>query len=99
MWLDADRVALVDGDAVTVIAVATGQVVARVAGGAGVATTAVGPRRRCDAEPPPFAEPDPAPDDPGFDDADEAPDEAPDARTPTPGDGGVRPPDDPDAGT
>ena len=52
----------------TVVAVATGKVVSRVAGGAGVATTAVGPRRRCDAEPPPFAEPDPQPDDPGFDD-------------------------------
>lgn len=99
VWLDADRVAFVDGDVVTVVAVATGKVVARVAGGAGVATTAVGPRRRCDAEPPPFAEPDPAPDDPGFDDVDEAPDEAPDARTPTPGDGGAPPPDDPDAGS
>lgn len=87
VWIDADRVAYADADAVTVVAVATGKVVARIAGGAGVATTATGPRRRCDAEPPPFAEPDPQPDDPGFGD-----DEA-DL------DGGAAPADDPDAGT
>jgi hypothetical protein len=69
VWIDDDRVAFVDGDAVTVVAVATGKAVGRVAGGAGVSTTAAGPRRRGDAEPPPFADPDPQPDDdPGFDD-------------------------------
>ena len=55
-WIDDDRVAFGDGDAVVVVAVATGAVVATVAGGAGVTTVAPGPRRRCDAAPPPFAD-------------------------------------------
>ncbi|MBK9030212.1 MAG: hypothetical protein IPL61_02540 [Myxococcales bacterium] len=56
IWVDADRVAFVDGAAVKVVAVASGKVVATIAGGAGVTTTAPGPRRRCDAAPTPFAD-------------------------------------------
>ncbi|MEZ4404183.1 MAG: hypothetical protein R3B06_29440 [Kofleriaceae bacterium] len=57
VWLDDDRLAYVDGPAVKVISVGAAQVLGVVAGGAGVVTPAVGPRRRCDAEPPPFAAP------------------------------------------
>ena len=55
-WLDADRVAFVDGDAVTVAAAATGKAIATVRGGASVTTTAIAPPRRCDPEDEPFVD-------------------------------------------
>ena len=56
LWLDADRLAFVDGDAVTIAIAATGKPTATVSGGAGVTTTAVGAPRRCDPPPPPFVD-------------------------------------------
>lgn len=75
MWLDAARLAFVDGDAVRVVDAGGGKELARLAGGGGVATAALGESRACaDASaPPPFGSP-AVGEAPGGDDGDE-PDE------------------------
>lgn len=77
-WIDDDRLAFVDGDAVVVAAAATGKRLATVEGGAGVQTLAAGPRRRCDAEPAPFVDVGPPEADVDLGDSDDDP-VAPDA--------------------
>ena len=51
VWLDATRLALVDGNAVRVVDATSRQELARIAGGGGVVTSALGESRACADEP------------------------------------------------
>jgi hypothetical protein len=67
VWIDAARLAFVDGDGVRVVDAGSGKELARLRGGGGVATGALGESRACaDNSAPPFtyAPPDPATDEP-----------------------------------
>ena len=73
VWIDASRLAFVDGDGVRVVDAGAGKELARLTGGGGVVTGALGETRACaDASaPPPFMTPS-APAEPGVDESDEA---------------------------
>jgi hypothetical protein len=65
VWLDATRLALVDGDGVRVVDAGSGKELSRLAGGGGVVTGAFGESRACtDAPAPGWAEVDDEPEEP-----------------------------------
>lgn len=74
VWLDAARLAYVDGDGVRVVDAGSGKELARLAGGGGVVTGALGESRACaDASAPPFTyAPGGGAEDLGIDDTEEA---------------------------